>query len=144
MNGVRVHQPALGIALVIAATSCFAMMDTTVRYIGALFSVGLVLWTRYALHAAIMSVWIAVSKDKTFRTANPLFQIARGALLAFASAMAFVALRHMPVAEFTAIVMLSSSQLAIVRWPLARPRRPGAIQRCSASTSARSSRSRGR
>lgn len=97
----------LGIVLVIAAASCFATMDTTVRYVGAFFSVALVLWARYALHAAVMSLWIALSRDKTFRTANPLFQIARGALLAFASAMAFAALRRMPVAEFTAIVMLT-------------------------------------
>jgi drug/metabolite transporter (DMT)-like permease len=101
------HRPALGIVLVIAAASCFAVMDTTVRYVGAFFSVALVLFSRYALHAAIMSVWIAASPDKSFRTANPMFQIARGALLAFASAMAFAALRRMPVAEFTAIVMLT-------------------------------------
>ena len=101
------HRPALGIVLVIAAASCFAVMDTTVRFVGAFFSVALVLFTRYALHAAIMTVWIAASPDKSFRTANPMFQIARGALLAFASAMAFAALRRMPVAEFTAFVMLT-------------------------------------
>lgn len=99
--------PALGIALVIGAASCFATMDTTVRYIGAFFSVAIVLWVRYALHAVAMTAWIALSPDKTFRTGNPLFQIARGALLAFSSAMAFAALRRMPVAEFTAIVMLT-------------------------------------
>jgi drug/metabolite transporter (DMT)-like permease len=99
--------PVLGIALVIGAASCFATMDTTVRYIGAFFSVAIVLWVRYALHAVAMTAWIALSPDKTFRTANPLFQIARGALLAFSSAMAFAALRRMPVAEFTAIVMLT-------------------------------------
>jgi drug/metabolite transporter (DMT)-like permease len=101
------QRPWLGIVLVIAAASCFAVMDTTVRYVGAFFSVALVLFSRYALHAAIMTVWIAVSPDKTFHSANPMFQIARGALLAFASAMAFAALRRMPVAEFTAIVMLT-------------------------------------
>jgi drug/metabolite transporter (DMT)-like permease len=101
------HRPALGIVLVIAAASCFAVMDTTVRFVGAFFSVALVLFSRYALHAAIMTIWIAASPDKSFRTANPMFQIARGALLAFASAMAFAALRRMPVAEFTAIVMLT-------------------------------------
>jgi drug/metabolite transporter (DMT)-like permease len=104
---VSSHRPWLGIVLVIAAASCFAVMDTTVRYVGAFFSVALVLFSRYALHAAIMTVWIAASPDKTFRSANPMFQIARGALLAFASAMAFAALRRMPVAEFTAIVMLT-------------------------------------
>ena len=101
------HHPLLGIALVIGAASCFATMDTTVRFVGAFFSVALVLWTRYALHAAIMTLWIVLSKERSFRSANPMFQIARGALLAFSSAMAFAALRRMPVAEFTAIVMLT-------------------------------------
>jgi drug/metabolite transporter (DMT)-like permease len=100
-------KPVWGIGLVVAAASCFAAMDTTVRFVGAFFSIALVLWTRYAVHAAAMTLWITLSRDKTFRTANPLFQIARGALLAFASAMAFAALRRMPVAEFTAIVMLT-------------------------------------
>jgi drug/metabolite transporter (DMT)-like permease len=36
-----------------------------------------------------------------------MFQIARGTLLAFSSTMAFAALRRMPVAEFTAIAMLT-------------------------------------
>lgn len=100
-------QPLLGIALVIGAASCFATMDTFVRYVGAYFSVALVLWIRYGLHAAIMTLLIAVSKQRSFRSANPMFQIARGALLAFSSSMAFAALRHMPVAEFTAIILLT-------------------------------------
>ena len=107
MASANTHQPLLGIAFVIGAASCFATMDTTVRYVGAYFSVALVLWTRYGLHAAIMTLLIALSAQRSFRSANPMFQIARGALLAFSSAMAFAALRRMPVAEFTAIVMLT-------------------------------------
>jgi drug/metabolite transporter (DMT)-like permease len=101
------QRPLLGVALVIGAATCFAAMDTTVRYVGAFFSVAVVLWVRYAVHALIMTGWIALSRDMSFRTANPMFQIARGALLAFSSAMAFAALRRMPVAEFTAIIMLT-------------------------------------
>jgi drug/metabolite transporter (DMT)-like permease len=101
------RQTLLGIVFVIGAASCFATMDTTVRYIGAYFSVALVLWTRYGLHALIMTLWIALSRQGSFRSDNPMFQIARGALLAFSSSMAFAALRRMPVAEFTAIVMLT-------------------------------------
>jgi drug/metabolite transporter (DMT)-like permease len=97
----------LGIALVVAASSCFAVMDTTVRFVGATFSIAIVLWLRYAMHAAAMTVLIAAAPARSFHTANPLFQIARGALLAFSSSMAFAALRRMPVAEFTAIVMLT-------------------------------------
>jgi drug/metabolite transporter (DMT)-like permease len=99
--------PLLGVTLVVAASACFAAMDTTVRFLGAFFGVALVLWVRYALHAAAMSLWIVASRDKTFRSANLRFQFARGALLTFSSAMAFTALRHMPVAEFTAIVLLT-------------------------------------
>jgi drug/metabolite transporter (DMT)-like permease len=106
IDGQRSH-PFLGIALVIAAATCFAVMDTTVRFVGTFFTIALVLWTRYAVHAVVMTVWIGLSPGKTFRTGNPLFQIARGALLAFSSGMAFAALRRMPVAEFTAIVMLT-------------------------------------
>jgi drug/metabolite transporter (DMT)-like permease len=101
------HQTLLAIAFVIGAASCFATMDTTIRYVGTHFSVSLVLWARYGLHAAIMTLWIALSKQRSFRSANPMFQIARGALLVFSSTMAFAALRRMPVAEFTAIVMLT-------------------------------------
>lgn len=100
-------QTLLGIAFVIGAATCFATMDTTIGYVGATFSVAVVLWARYGLHAVIMSALIALSPKRSFRTANPMFQIARGALLAFSSAMAFAALRRMPVAEFTAIILLS-------------------------------------
>lgn len=100
-------QPLLGIACVVGAASCFAVMDTTIRFIGAHFSVALVLWARYGLHAVIMTALVALSPQRSFATANPMFQIARGALLAFSSTMAFAALRRMPVAEFTAIVMLT-------------------------------------
>jgi drug/metabolite transporter (DMT)-like permease len=107
MRPTTTRQTVLGIACVVGASVCFATMDTTIRYVSAWFSVALVLWARYGLHAVIMTVWVAVSPRRTFRTANPMFQIARGTLLAFSSTMAFAALRRMPVAEFTAIVMLT-------------------------------------
>ncbi|MEO8297458.1 MAG: DMT family transporter [Burkholderiales bacterium] len=116
MSSAAKHQSLLGIAFVIGAGSCFAIMDTTVRYISAYFSVSLVLWARYGLHAVIMSLWIGLSTKRTFRSANPMFQIARGALLAFSSTMAFAALRRMPVAEFTAIVMLTPVITTLIAW----------------------------
>lgn len=114
MSAAEPRHHLLGIAFVIGAASCFATMDTTVRYVGAHFSVALVLWARYGLHASIMTLWIALSRRRSFRSANPMFQIARGALLAFSSAMAFAALRRMPVAEFTAIVMLTPVVATVV------------------------------
>jgi drug/metabolite transporter (DMT)-like permease len=89
-------------------------MDTGVRFVSAAFSVALVLWVRYAAHAMAMAALLITSKQRGFRTGNPAFQIARGALLAFSSTMAFAALRHMPVAEFTAISMLTPIVVTIL------------------------------
>jgi drug/metabolite transporter (DMT)-like permease len=122
--------PAAGIALIVAAAACFASMDTTLRYLGAFIGIALMLWLRYAMHTLVMTTWIVLSRDKTFRTANPRFQVLRGALLLFSSAMAFNALRHMPVAEFTAIVMTTpllvtllarvwlKERVSVLRWAL--------------------------
>lgn len=100
-------RPAAGIALIIGAAACFASLDTTVRFLGASVGIAMLLGLRYTIHTLAMTAWIALSKDKTFRTAYPRFQLLRGALLLFSSAMVFNALRHMPVAEMTAIVMLT-------------------------------------
>ena len=120
------RQTLLGITFVIGAATCFATMDTTIRFVGAYFTVALVLWARYGVHAIIMTLWIALSPQRSFRSANPMFQIARGALLAFSSAMAFAALRRMPVAEFTAIVMLTPVVATLVArlWLKERVSRP--------------------
>jgi drug/metabolite transporter (DMT)-like permease len=111
---MKPSHPILGIVLIIGAVACFAVMDTTVRYVGSYFSIALVLWVRYGLHATIMTLYIAISKQRSYRSGNPMFQIARGALLAFSSAMAFAALQRMPVAAFTAIVMLSPVFVTVV------------------------------
>jgi drug/metabolite transporter (DMT)-like permease len=97
----------LGVALMSSAAACFAVMDSTVRLAGTLFGITLVLWVRYLVHMVVMGGWIGLSPAKRFRTAHIGFQAARGLLLLISSALAFTALRSMPVAEFTAIVMLT-------------------------------------
>ena len=68
----------------------------------------MVLWVRYAFQAVLTALWLAgVRGRRLLRTAHPRFQVLRGALLLLSSAFAFVGLQHMPVAEFTAIVMLA-------------------------------------
>ncbi len=112
--GRAAPRPALGILLIVVAASCFATMDTTLRYMGAFMGVVVLLFARYAVHTAVMTVWLLVQGDKTFRTANPRFQVLRGLLLLTSSALAFTALKHMPVAEFTAIVMLTPLLVTLV------------------------------
>ncbi len=101
------QRPGTGIAMIVGAATCFAVMDTTVSWVGGFVVIAVVLWLRYAIHALVMAGWLALSPGRSFRTANLRFQLLRGSLLLFSSAMAFTALRHLPVAVFTAIVMLT-------------------------------------
>lgn len=103
-------RPGVGILLVLAMAACFATMDTTVKFVGAAVPVLVVLWARYGVQAAAMGVWLAFSSRRGgagFRSAHPRFQVVRGALLLASSTFGFFGLQHLPVAEFTAITMLT-------------------------------------
>ncbi len=97
----------LGIALVVLMAVCFSGMDTTVKYTGRFLPVLLMLWVRYAFQALVMAAWLARERQAGFRSAHPRFQAVRGLLLLVTSAMSFLGVQHMPVAEFTSIVMLT-------------------------------------
>lgn len=103
------HQRALaGIGLAVAATACFAVLDTTVKAVGAVVSVLLVIWFRYLFHAMAMTVWLLPRRGRAaLRTAHPRFQLLRGVLLLSLSLLGFIALQRMPVGEFTAILMVT-------------------------------------
>jgi drug/metabolite transporter (DMT)-like permease len=104
-------KPGLGVALIVATAICFAGLDSTVKWVGAVVPVLVLLWARYAFQAAVMAVWLALSRRTPggagFATAHPRFQIARGALLLTTSALSFLGLQHLPVAEFTALILLT-------------------------------------
>mgnify|MGYP000417385343 CR=1 FL=1 len=95
------QRPGAGIALVLVMAACFATMDTTVKFVGALLPVLVVLWARYGVQAAAMAVWLAVSSRRGgagFRSAHPRFQAARGALLLASSTFGFFASRAISAA----------------------------------------------
>jgi drug/metabolite transporter (DMT)-like permease len=97
----------LGIVLILCAGACFAVSDTTIKYLGAFLPVSFLLWARYAFQAGAMAFWLARRGRAGFRTVHPKFQWTRGTLLLVTSAMSFFGLQMMPVAEFTALGMLS-------------------------------------
>lgn len=102
----QAQRPALGIALVFLMAACFASMDSLIRHLGSLaLPVLLILWARYTVQAVAMALWLAAKGS--FRSAHPRFQLLRGLLLLGTSAMSFFGVQLMPVAEFTAITMLT-------------------------------------
>jgi drug/metabolite transporter (DMT)-like permease len=93
--------------MILAMGWLFAVLDTSVRWLGATLPVLLILAWRYATQAAVMAVWLARDRTRRFRPGHPRFQALRGSLLLATSALSFFGLQHMPVAEFTAINMLT-------------------------------------
>ncbi len=110
------HQrPLAGIAFLIAAVACFAVLDTTVKYVSAVVSVLLAVWFRYLFQAVLVSaVMLPLRGRSLLRTAHPRFQALRGALLLLVSILSFFSVSLMPVAEFTAIIMISPLMVTLL------------------------------
>ncbi len=95
-----------GVALMLVAVTCFAAMDTSVRYLGAAFPVLALLTWRYLAQAVLMAPVLVLSGNG-FYSPRPGFQLMRGVLLLACSAITFMGLRYMPVPEYTSIAMLT-------------------------------------
>ena len=106
LNARAAPSALAGILFLVVAVACFAVLDTTVKYIGAAVSVVVSVWFRYAFQALAVSAFMLPRHGKRLlRTAHPRFQLLRGLLLTAISALAFISLQYMPVGAFTAIVM---------------------------------------
>lgn len=116
-------RPLLGVLLIVVMAACFATMDTTIKVLGAFIPVLVMLWVRYAIQAATMTVWLlAQRRPGAFRPAHPRFQLLRGVLLLVTSAMAFWSVQFLPVAEYTAITMLTPVIVTLLSgWVLHEP-----------------------
>ena len=100
--------PLTGIGLAVASVACFAVLDTTTKYISSSVPLLMALWFRYAFQAVVTTaIVLPLRGPAILRTAHPRFHILRGALLLLTSLFAFFSLRYMPVGEFTAIVMIT-------------------------------------
>jgi drug/metabolite transporter (DMT)-like permease len=104
-----------GIALVLAAVACFSLLDTTAKYVSAGVPLLMALWFRYFFQAAATTaVVLPLRGMSVLRTAHPKFHCLRGLLLLLSSLFAFLSLKYMPVAEFTAVVAITPLVLTLL------------------------------
>ncbi|MBA4264277.1 MAG: EamA/RhaT family transporter [Comamonadaceae bacterium] len=96
----------IGVAFLVLATACFAVLDTTVKVVGASMSILVAVWFRYVFQAiAVAAFMLPRQGRKLLRTEHPRYQVVRGVLLLMVSVLSFVSVQYMPVGEFTAIIM---------------------------------------
>ena len=97
-----------GIALTLGAVALFAVLDTTTKLVLTTVPMMMALWFRYFFQAVATTVIMVPQRGwSIWRTTRPSLQLLRGLLLVSSSLAAFEALKHIQVAEFTAIVSLS-------------------------------------
>lgn len=100
--------PLLGIALIVGASACFAMLDAVIKILAERYSPVMLGWTRYAFHLLVMLLVFGRSQGLALlRTRRPLAQIGRGAALALSALSFFTAVSLLPQAEATAILSVS-------------------------------------
>ena len=97
-----------GIALAIAAMACLSFSDGISKWVMATVTPWMVLWFRYAVQAVGTTLVLAPGRGRAmWRTQSLRWQVLRGVLMVSCSLLAFYCLQRMPVAEFTATIMLT-------------------------------------
>jgi len=91
----------------LVAMVCFAILDTTTKRVTAVVPVLMAVWARYFFQAILTTAAVLPFRGwSVLATQNPRQHLVRGVLLVAVTALAFMSLQFMPVAEFTAIVMI--------------------------------------
>ena len=104
-----------GVALAVLAVACFATLDTATKVAVATVPIWMGVWFRYTFQAlATTAVLLPVYGPSLLRTRHPRYQVLRGVLLLGSTTFAFLSLRYMPMAEFTAVVMVSPLVITVL------------------------------
>jgi drug/metabolite transporter (DMT)-like permease len=108
ITSARSTQSLWGIAYVIGASAFFATLDTTSQLIGMAAPIVMVQWLRYLIQTLSSAVVIAHAGEfKHLSITKPALHITRGLMMLVTTMLGFASLRYVPVADFTAIVMLT-------------------------------------
>ncbi len=114
-----VHAPLQGIALMIAAFTTFAALDTTAKYLVQFYPPEQVVWARYTGHCvlALVILWprngAALLRSRRLGT-----QVLRSLLLFATTCTNFVALQYLQLAETSAIFFSTPLIVALLSVPL--------------------------
>ncbi|MCX7892352.1 MAG: DMT family transporter [Burkholderiales bacterium] len=97
-----------GIALLVAAVSTFAVMDTIAKWLAQTYPVPAVVWARYMSQVLVMVVLAGPRyRAALVRTRRPGLQLTRGVVLVSSTMLFFSAISLMPIAEASAITFIS-------------------------------------
>jgi len=103
----RVKSSAVGgLLLLIAAMSCFAVLDTTTKGVTASVPLLMALWVLFLVQTVAAGGYVLLARDRaSLKTTCIRLHLTRGALMLTVQMLAFFSLHYLPVGEFTAMAM---------------------------------------
>ena len=113
--------PLRGVVLVVLATVCFVCMNSAVKYLSGHLPTVELIWARTLAHLIFMVALFAPTRGgwRLFVTRRPGLQLGRSLLLLVSTSLFFIALRHVPLAEATAVSFTSPIIVALLAgWAL--------------------------
>jgi drug/metabolite transporter (DMT)-like permease len=121
-----------GIALMCGALICFSGLDASAKWLVRYVDPIQVVWARYAMSVLLISIVInSWTTPGVMRTSRPWLQAVRSLLLLLSTALNFVALQYLQLAEAMAIQFTTPFVVALAAGPLlgerVGPRRMAAI-----------------
>src|SRR5215467_14116608 len=121
-----------GIALMCGAVGCFAFLDATAKYLGRHVDVLEVVWARYTFGFLLALLWFnPISRPGILRTARPLLQVGRSALLLGSTVLNFFAIKWLQLDQALTIIFATPFLVAALSGPVlgewVGPRRWAAI-----------------
>lgn len=118
-EAIQRRQRLIGITLMCCAVALFACLDTTAKYLNTHMDTLQVVWARYTsaflLTFIISNPW---SKPGLLRTAKLRLQLTRSLLLVGSTALNFLALRYMQLADVLSIIFTFPFIVAIISGPM--------------------------
>lgn len=107
-RGTLAGREARGVALILLAVLCFAVLDATTKTLGREYPVAQVAWSRYFFHLLIFTpiTWWQY-RGAIVRTRRPGLHILRAMLLVSVTVLFVAALVHVPLAAATALSFIT-------------------------------------
>jgi drug/metabolite transporter (DMT)-like permease len=122
-EGSHRRSALLGVLLVVAAVTLFAVLDAAAKVLAETQSVVQIVWGRYAFALPLIIATTPLTAwSSLYRVERPLLQVGRALMPVIASYCVVVGLIFLPLAEVTALTFASPLVVVALSAPLLRER----------------------
>jgi len=112
------NDPRHGILFLITAMFFFVLMDTFAKHLMKEYSLVQVVWARYFFHFAMLAILLAPRLKSHLKTQNLTLQLVRSLLLFITTALFFLGLRFVPLADAAAMMYVAPIIVTALSMPV--------------------------